>query len=66
LFRASTYSFEEDCTRSFFADKIDAPIVELDREYENIEYFGCEGRKEGNKLILSPIHAFEFAFINAK
>lgn len=51
---------------NFFADKIDAPIVELDREYENIEYFGCEGRKEGNKLILSSIHAFEFAFINAK
>ena len=51
---------------NFFADEIFEPVVELDREYENIEYFGCEGRKEGNKLILSPIHAFEFVFINAK
>jgi hypothetical protein len=51
---------------NFFADKIDAPTVELDREYDDIEFINCTGKKEGNKLILSPIHAFEFAFINAK
>ena len=51
---------------NFFADAIREPIVELDREYDSIEFFGCTGRKEGNKLILSKLHAFEFAFICAK
>ncbi len=51
---------------NFFADKITSPVVELDREYESVEFFGCTGRKEGKKLILSTLHAFGFAFINAK
>ena len=51
---------------NFFADEICEPVIELDREYESVEFFGCTGRKEGNKLFLSPLGAFKFAFICAK
>lgn len=51
---------------NFFADEINEPVVELDREYESVEFFGCTGRKERNKLFLSPLGAFKFAFVEAK
>ena len=42
-----------------FADAVlDGEIV-LDGEYSDIEFFGCEGRLEGNRVVLtSPIGAF--------
>ena len=51
---------------NFFVDEIAEPVVELDREYAEIEFFGCTGKKVGNKLYLSTLKPFDFIFINAK
>lgn len=49
---------------NFFADRIEQPVIELDREYKSVEFVGCSGTMKGNKLYLSPINAFEFSFIS--
>ena len=51
---------------NFCIDPIYEPVVELDREYSEVEYFGCTGRQEGNKLYLSRLGAYEFAFVDLK
>ena len=43
------------------ADIAFAPVVELDDAYSSIEFMGCTGRLEGDKVYLSDIAAFEFA-----
>lgn len=40
------------------------PVVELAETYSSIEFIGCSGRLEGNKVFLSEIPAFGFAGFN--
>ena len=43
---------------NLFADSVDEPVITLDREYTNIRFINCEGRIEGNKVILhTPIYS---------
>ena len=49
-----------------FADEILEPVIELDREYTNVELVNCNGNLEGTTLKLSEIPAFSFAFVNLK
>ncbi|MBQ1847234.1 MAG: hypothetical protein II135_04430 [Clostridia bacterium] len=46
---------------NFFADPVMDGVAELDREYENIEFFNCEGRLQGDKVYLSDIPPYGFA-----
>lgn len=41
-------------------------VVILDKEYSNIEFNNCQGRIDGNKVILSgELHAYDFASFKA-
>ena len=40
------------------------PVVELADTYEKIEFIGCSGKLQGNKVLLSDIPAFGFAGFN--
>lgn len=51
---------------NFFADSIFEPVIELDNEYSEIEFVNCEGRLEKNKVYLSDIPPFGFAFFEVK
>lgn len=42
-------------------DSIDDPIVELDKEYNEIKCVNCEGRIVGNKVYLSDIQGYGMA-----
>ena len=42
------------------------PVVELAEGYSSIEFIGCSGKLEGNKVTLSDIPAFGFAGFNLK
>jgi hypothetical protein len=48
---------------NFFADPVMDGIVELDRKYDNAEFFNCTGRLEGDKAYLSDIPPYGFASI---
>mgnify|MGYP004513792937 CR=1 FL=1 len=51
---------------NIFADEIFEPVIELDREYSEIEFINCRGRLEGNKVILSDMAPFSFAGFEVK
>jgi hypothetical protein len=51
---------------NIFADKVLDPVFELDKTYNSIEFANCSGRMEGNKVYLSDIEAFGFAFFEVK
>ena len=51
---------------NFFADSVLAPVVELDRKYSTAEFVNCTGRLEGDRVILSELPAFGFAFFEVK
>ena len=44
-----------------FADEVMNPTVELDKEYKEISFENCNGRIEGERVILSDIAPFGFA-----
>ena len=46
---------------NIFADEVINPTVELDKEYKEISFVNCNGRIEGDKVILSDIAPFGFA-----
>ena len=48
---------------NFFADAVQEPVIELSGSYSSAEFVNCEGKLENNKISLSKLHAFEFAFI---
>ena len=48
---------------NFFADAVKKPVIELSEEYSDFEFVNCTGTKSGNKITLSKLSAFEFAFI---
>ena len=43
---------------NFFADECLNTTVELDRAYREIEFIGCTGRLEGNKVVLDEIRSW--------
>ena len=45
---------------NFFADTATEPVVELDREYSQIEFINCDGRMDKDKVYLSDISPFGF------
>lgn len=46
-----------------FADEIIHPVITLDKEYRNVDFYNCNGTLEKNRVILSdPIAAYGFAF----
>lgn len=51
---------------NFFADPIFSPTVTLDEEYTSIRCVNCTGSVEGNRVRLSQIHPFGFAFFEVK
>ena len=51
---------------NIFADKVLDPVTILDKAYKSIEFANCSGRIEGNKVYLSDIEAFGFAFFEVK
>ena len=46
---------------NFYADTAITPVVELDREYTNINFINCSGELLGDKVYLSDIQPFGFA-----
>lgn len=46
---------------NIFADEIFKPVIELDREYSEIEFINCNGRLEKDKVILSEMAPYSFA-----
>lgn len=51
---------------NIFADEILKPVIELDREYNTAEFIKCSGNLHGDKIELSEISPYGFAFINLK
>ena len=44
-----------------FPDDVLAPCIQLDRAYTEIEFVNCEGRLEGDRVILSDLAPYGFA-----
>ncbi len=51
---------------NIFADEISAPVIELDRKYTAAEFINCGGVLDGDRITLSQLNAYSFAFINLK
>ena len=52
---------------NYFADKIHKPEIELSETYSSAEFINCEGKLEGNKLLISStLYAYEFCFVHLK
>lgn len=51
---------------NIFADEIFEPVIELDKEYGEIEFINTTGRLEGNKVYLSEMPPFGFAGFEVK
>lgn len=51
---------------NFFPDTVIEPVVELAKEYSEIEFINCSGKLNGNKVHLSDILPFEFAGFEVK
>ncbi len=47
-------------------DELISPVVELDKEYNEIRFIGCEGKLEGNKVQLSDISSYGFCAFEVK
>ena len=51
---------------NFFADTAIEPKVELDKEYKEITFINCNGRLEGDKVVLTDIEPFGFVGFEVK
>jgi hypothetical protein len=52
---------------NYFADKIHQPEIELSEIYSSAEFINCEGKLDGNKVIISStLYAYEFCFVCLK
>lgn len=51
---------------NMFADEVLHPVIELDRDYNTAEFIKCSGTLNGDKIELSEISPYGFAFINLK
>lgn len=54
------------CLFNIFADTAENPVIELDEEYREAEFFACTGKISGRCVILSDIAPFAFAGILLK
>ncbi|MBO5788949.1 MAG: hypothetical protein J6R42_03275 [Clostridia bacterium] len=45
---------------NFFADEVIAPVVQLDKAYTSLSCMNCNGRIDGDRVILSDIQPFGF------
>ena len=46
---------------NFFADSVDEPVIRLDKQYTSVRFLNCNGRLEGDRVILdAPIYAYGF------
>lgn len=54
------------CLFNIFADTAENPVIKLDEEYREAEFFGCTGKISGRCVILSDIAPFAFAGILLK
>lgn len=50
---------------NIFADSVFEPVITLDQQYSKIQFIGCNGRLDGDKVYLSEIPAFGFAGFEA-
>ena len=46
---------------NIYADPVYEPVLSLSRKYENIRFINCEGKLEGDRVVLSTVNAFTFA-----
>lgn len=51
---------------NIFADEIFKPVISLGDEYTKAEFVNCSGELKGDRIELSEIPAYGFAFINLK
>ena len=51
---------------NIFPDEIFEPIVELDRDYSEIEFINCSGRLEGSRVYLSEMAPYSVAGFEVK
>lgn len=51
---------------NIFADEVLNPVIELDEEYESVEFINCSGKLEKDKVYLSEIQPFAFAAFTVK
>ena len=51
---------------NLFPDSIDAPVVNLGLDVEDISYFFCQGTQEGRNVTLSELHPYAFCGFTAK
>ena len=51
---------------NFFADKINKPVIKLDKKYSSIRFANCEGELDGDTVTLSKLGAYEYAFFEVK
>ena len=51
---------------NIFADEILAPVIELSDEYKEAEFINCSGALMGNRVELSEICPYGYAFVNLK
>ena len=49
-----------DCFEDYYRNT----EIELDEEYKNAEFIGCNGTLCGNKLVIDKVNAFEYCFVN--
>ena len=48
---------------NIYPDEVIDPIITLDKPYKHIDFYNCNGRLEGNRVILNrDIEPFDFAF----
>lgn len=46
---------------NIYADAVYEPVITLSGDYKNIRFVNCQGKLEGNRVMLSQINAFTFA-----
>ena len=51
---------------NFFADKINKPVIKLDKKYTGIRFANCEGDLSDDTVTLSKLGAYEYAFFEVK
>ena len=48
---------------NIYPDEVIDPVITLDKAYKTIDFYNCNGRLEGNRVILNrDIEPFDFAF----
>jgi len=51
---------------NMFADPVLNPVIDLDQAYSKIYFVNCNGKLNGNRVVLSEIPAFGYAAFEVK